>query len=197
MGRGEAVCAIGTGLSPRCEPEMKVGEMAKNYDFRYLRVLVVDDSRFMTRVVTQILKAMGVGHVHTAHSGYDGFLAAKEFGPDIVISDWDMDGGEGPELVHLLRSDEDSPCPYVNILMLTGFAERKRVLEARDFGITEFLTKPVSAKALYSRIVAMVERPRAFVRVGDAYFGPDRRRIANEDYGGPERRLPVDYAEIG
>lgn len=171
--------------------------MAKNYDFRYLRVLVVDDSRFMTRVVTQILKALGVGHVETAHSGFDAFQVAKEFGPDIVISDWDMEGGEGPELVRLLRNGDDSPCPYVNILMLTGFAERKRVLEARDFGITEFLTKPVSAKALYARLVAMVERPRSFVRVGEDYFGPDRRRIANEDYKGPERREPVDYAEIG
>lgn len=170
--------------------------MAKNYDFRYLRVLVVDDSRFMTRVVTQILKALGVGQVEAAHSGADGYQMAKEFVPDIVISDWDMDGGEGPELVNLLRNATDSPCPYVNIIMLTGFAERRRVLEARDFGITEFLTKPVSAKGLYSRLVAMVERPRPFVRVQSEYFGPDRRRAANEDYKGPERRA-TDFAEIG
>lgn len=170
--------------------------MAKNYDFRYLRVLVVDDSRFMTRVVTQILKALGVGQVEAAHSGADGYQMAKEFVPDIVISDWDMDGGEGPELVNLLRNSDDSPCPYVNIIMLTGFAERRRVLEARDFGITEFLTKPVSAKGLYSRLVALVERPRPFVRVQSEYFGPDRRRVANEDYKGPERRA-TDFAEIG
>jgi two-component system chemotaxis response regulator CheY len=170
--------------------------MAKDYDFRYLRVLVVDDSKFMTRVVSQILKAMGVGHVEMAHSGQEAFEVAKDFQPDIVISDWDMEDGEGPDLVTRLRTDPDSPNQYVNVIMLTGFAERRRVLAARDFGITEFLTKPVAAKSLYSRIVAMVERPRPFVRVDETYFGPDRRRAANEDYKGPERRNE-DFADIG
>lgn len=170
--------------------------MSKNYDFRFLRVLVVDDSKFMIRVVTQILKALGVGQVDTASSGSEAFIRCREVPPDIVISDWDMDDGAGPELVDSLRNDPDSPCPYVNIVMLTGFAEKRRVIAARDFGITEFLTKPVSAKALYARLVALVERPRPFVRVGDAYFGPDRRRAANEDYKGPERR-DSDFAEIG
>ncbi len=81
MGRGEAVCAIGTGLSPRCEPEMKVGEMAKNYDFRYLRVLVVDDSRFMTRVVTQILKAMGSVMSTPPIPAMTGFLRRRNSAP--------------------------------------------------------------------------------------------------------------------
>ncbi|MEQ8443557.1 MAG: response regulator [Alphaproteobacteria bacterium] len=168
----------------------------KNYDFRFLRVLVVDDSKFMTRVVSQVLKALGVGHIETSNSGMDAFQVAKDFGPDVVISDWDMDGGEGPELVNMLRNAEDSPCPYVNIIMLTGYAERRRVLQARDFGITEFLTKPVSAKALLMRLINIVEQPRPFVRVHDEYFGPDRRRAANEDYKGPERRND-DVAEIG
>jgi len=168
----------------------------KNYDFRFLRILVVDDSKFMTRVVSQVLKALGVGHIETAHSGNEAFQAAKDFSPDIVISDWDMEGGEGPELVSLLRNADDSPCPYVSIIMLTGFAERRRVMQARDFGITEFLTKPVSAKALLSRLINIVEKPRPFVRVHNQYFGPDRRRVANEDYKGPERRND-DVAEIG
>lgn len=171
--------------------------MPRNYDFRFLRILVVDDSRFMTRVVSQILKELGVGHVETAHSGTEAFAIARDFEPDVVISDWDMEGGAGPELVNQLRNAEDSPCRYVNVIMLTGYAERRRVLAARDFGITEFLTKPVSAKAIYARLVAMVERPRPFVRVTDDYFGPDRRRAANEDYAGPERRAQGDIAEIG
>ena len=73
----------------------------------------------------------------------------------------------------------------------------RRVIAARDFGITEFLSKPVSAKALHARLVALVERPRPFVRVGRDYFGPDRRRAANESYSGAERRAPEDYADLG
>lgn len=168
--------------------------MSKNYDFQHIRALVVDDSRFMTRVVSQVLEAIGVGTIATAHSGLEAFERAKEFGPDLIISDWDMENGEGPELVDLIRNADDSPCPYVSIIMLTGFAEKRRVLAARDFGITEFLTKPISTKALYSRLVALVERPRPFVRVDDDYFGPDRRRL-EAAYRGSDRRAS-DFAEI-
>tara|TARA_A100000171_G_scaffold47325_1_gene53197 strand:- start:68 stop:598 length:531 start_codon:yes stop_codon:yes gene_type:complete len=171
--------------------------VARNYDFRNLRVLVVDDSQFMIRVVSNILEALGVGSVFSATSGRDGFETACRYSPDIVISDWDMDGGEGPELVNLLRNDPSSPDPYVNVIMLTGYAEMRRVIAARDFGITEFLSKPVSAKALHARLVALVERPRPFVRVGRDYFGPDRRRAANESYSGAERRAPEDFADLG
>ncbi|MDF1747549.1 MAG: response regulator [Alphaproteobacteria bacterium] len=171
--------------------------MATNYDFRNLRVLVVDDSHFMTRVVSNILEALGVGSVYSAHSGHDGFDAACRYRPDVVISDWDMDGGEGPELVNLLRHHPTSPDPFVSVIMLTGFAEMRRVLAARDFGITEFLSKPVSAKALHARLVSLVERPRPFVRVARDYFGPDRRRAANEDYYGADRRGTEDFADIG
>lgn len=168
--------------------------MGMNYDFRNIRALVVDDSRFMTRVVSQVLQAVGVGTVATAHSGYEGFEYAKDFCPDLIVSDWDMDDGAGPELVDMIRNRSDSPCPYVSIIMLTGFAEKRRVLAARNFGITEFLTKPISTKALYSRLVSLVERPRPFIRVEDDYFGPDRRRMVAE-FRGADRR-GTEYAEI-
>lgn len=170
----------------------------RNYDFRLLRVLVVDDSLFMTRVVSQMLKALGVGAIRECHSGNEAYFIAQEFQPDIIITDWDMDGGEGPDLVRRLRQDPESPCPFVHVIMLTGFAEKRRVLAARDFGITEFLTKPVAAKGLYARIIEIIDRPRAFVRVNDDYFGPDRRRAANQGYRGPERRDPdEEFADVG
>ena len=170
---------------------------AKHYNFRNLRVLTVDDSRFMTRVVQQVLKTLGIGDIAMAHSGYEAWDLLSDFQPDLVISDWDMDDGQGPELVQRIRMDPSSPCPYVSVIMLTGYAERRRVLAARDFGITEFLTKPVSAKALYARLVAMVENPRPFIRVGESYFGPDRRRgsALGQSYKGTERRSD-DFAMI-
>jgi len=71
--------------------------------------------------------------------------------------------------------------------MLTGHSEKKRVIAARDAGVTEFLAKPISAKALYQRILNIVANPRPFIRTKN-YFGPDRRRNANPNYAGPERR---------
>jgi two-component system chemotaxis response regulator CheY len=71
--------------------------------------------------------------------------------------------------------------------MLTGHSEKKRVMAARDAGITEIMVKPISAKALYQRILNVVANPRAFIRT-KSYFGPDRRRSVSSNYVGPERR---------
>ena len=65
--------------------------------------------------------------------------------------------------------------------MLTGHADVQRVVDARDAGVNEFMAKPVSAQALYTRMASMVERPRPFVKT-ETYFGPDRRR---QDTGPP------------
>jgi two-component system, chemotaxis family, chemotaxis protein CheY len=61
------------------------------------------------------------------------------------------------------------------------------VIAARDAGVTEFLAKPLSAKALYQRVLNVVANPRPFIKT-KTYFGPDRRRNVKENYNGPERR---------
>jgi hypothetical protein len=61
------------------------------------------------------------------------------------------------------------------------------VIKARDAGVTEFLAKPISAKALYNRILHIILNPRPFIKT-ETYFGPDRRRNVNAKYSGPERR---------
>ena len=71
--------------------------------------------------------------------------------------------------------------------MLTGHSEKARVVGARDAGVTEFLVKPISAKALYERIFNVIANPRPFIKT-KTYFGPDRRRTVNQNYVGPERR---------
>ena len=70
--------------------------------------------------------------------------------------------------------------------MLTSQGAYERVQKARDTGVTEYLIKPVTANALYSRIVNVIQNPRQFVRVSE-YFGPDRRRTT-QDFTGEERR---------
>jgi DNA-binding response OmpR family regulator len=87
----------------------------------------------------------------------------------------------------MIRQPGANANPYVPIIMLTGHSEKKRVVSARDAGITEFLAKPISAKALYERILNVVANPRPFIKT-KSYFGPDRRRNSNPNYVGPERR---------
>jgi DNA-binding response OmpR family regulator len=68
--------------------------------------------------------------------------------------------------------------------MLTGHSEKKRVIAARDAGVTEFLAKPISAKGLYQRILNVVANPRPFIKT-KTYFGPDRRRNTNPPISAP------------
>ena len=70
---------------------------------------------------------------------------------------------------------------------MTAFSSVKRVAIARDSGITEFLRKPFTAEALYKRIEAIVEKPRPFV-LSDNFTGPDRRRKADKDFKGTDKR---------
>src|SRR5581483_11468752 len=114
---------------------------------------------------------------------------------DIAIVDWVMEPMDGLEFVRQVRSAEDSPNPFLPIIMMTGHTERHRIFKARDAGVTEFLAKPITAKTLLLRLMNIIEHPRPFVRA-KGYFGPDRRR-RSEDYSGPERRgqsKPVDGA---
>ena len=157
------------------------------YDFRELRVLVVEDNLPMLELTRSLLLTFGVGHVFTARSGEEGFTVMCSNNPDIVIADWMMRPMNGLELTQMIRRDPRSPNPFIPIILLTGFSEVNLVMEARDSGVTEFLVKPYNSRDLYRRLVQVIERPRQFVRSGN-FFGPDRRRKGDEEYTGPERR---------
>jgi CheY-like chemotaxis protein len=156
------------------------------YRFDRLRVLVVDDNVHMRRLVITILQAFGVQQIHEAGSGESAWETVRELNPDIIILDWVMEGMSGVDLVRMLRSDSQSPNPFVPVIMLTGHTSLEHVRQARDAGANEFIAKPVSVKTMMSRLAAVIEHPRPFVRTS-RYFGPCRRRRQDE-HQGPERR---------
>jgi DNA-binding response OmpR family regulator len=158
-------------------------------DLSRLCVLIVDDNTHMRLIVTEILRSLGVGTIKAAADGADALKMMRVVEADIVIADIDMAPLDGLELTRLLRTSKDSPNPYVPIIMLTGHTEAFRVVEARDAGIDEFLAKPISVSSLYSRMRAVIERRRLYIR-SKGYVGPDRRR-RDTDFrksGGTERR---------
>lgn len=138
-------------------------------------VLIVDDSRVMRELLTVILRGCGVGRICEAGDGEAGLEAIRDLKPDIVFADWMMQPMDGHEFVRKVRQDPDSPNPLLPIIMITGHSEAKRVRAARDAGATEFLAKPVTAKAVARRLEAIIHLPRPFVRTSQ-FFGPDRRR---------------------
>lgn len=138
-------------------------------------VLIVDDNQYMRKVIRNLLVNLGVKNVHEAADGIAGLEAIRTYAPDIVLLDWEMPLLNGAELVRIVRSPGVFPVPEVPIIMLTGHGERWRVVEASRLGVNEFLKKPVSGKALLDRIVSILAKPRAMVRLGD-YYGPEPRR---------------------
>jgi two-component system chemotaxis response regulator CheY len=156
-------------------------------DFNRLRFVVVDDNAHMRRILRTLLHGFGAREVVEAEDGAAGLEAYNNHVPDIVITDWAMPIFDGIELTQMIRQPGANANPFVPIIMLTGHSEKSRVVAARDAGVTEFLVKPLSSRALYERIVSIVVNPRPFVRT-KTYFGPDRRRNTTAGYSGPERR---------
>jgi two-component system, chemotaxis family, chemotaxis protein CheY len=156
-------------------------------DFNKLRFLVIDDNAHMRRILRTLLHGFGARDVYEAEDGAAGLEAYTHYMPDIVLCDWAMPIFDGLELAQMIRQPGANGNPFVPIIMLTGHSERKRVMAARDAGITEFMAKPISANALYQRLLNVVANPRAFIKT-KTYFGPDRRRSNGTGYVGPERR---------
>lgn len=156
-------------------------------DLRPLRFLVVDDNPHMLKIVRTILNAFGVTNIYEALSGLEAIEIARNEPIDIIITDYQMDGMNGVQLIKTLRDQNKIANPLVPIIMLSAYSEKTRVFEARDAGSTEFCCKPVTAKDLFAKISMIIDRPRPFVRT-KVYFGPDRRRHDPSKYRGPERR---------
>ncbi|WP_166934062.1 response regulator [Rhizomicrobium electricum] len=162
--------------------------------FDKLRILVVDDNQHMRKLVVAVLQAVGVRDLFEAADGEHAWRALRDTNPDIIVLDWQMDGMTGLEFARLVRNSPRSPNVYVPIIMLTGHTHVEHVRQARDAGVNEFLAKPVTVKAILSRLVNVVEHPRPFIRT-KTYFGPCRRRRALTAYAGPERRKEPTFVD--
>jgi CheY-like chemotaxis protein len=117
--------------------------------------------------------------VYEAPDGPAGLEMIRNNQPDVVIVDWQMPGLDGAAFVRMVRSPETFPYPDIPIIMLTGHGERSRVVEAIQIGVNEFLLKPVSTKALQSRLISVLTKPRPVVKSG-GYYGPVPRTLINK-----------------
>ena len=158
-----------------------------NYNLEVLSVLVVDDDLNMHAIVKALLNAMRITKIKFCADVPKAFDTMYNSCPDIIITDWAMRPLDGLDFTRMVRRCNT---PYVPIILLTGHTDMRRVIEARDAGVNEFLAKPVSIMSLHSRIVSIVKTPRPFIRT-EMFFGPDRRRRQDPDYDGPERRLQI------
>lgn len=157
------------------------------FNFKKLRILLVEDSAPMRKIVEAVLNALEVGHVDTAENGEQGFELFCEHNHDVIITDWQMEPMDGIELTCKIRTDSKSPNKKVPIILASGHIGLEWINKARDGGVSELLIKPFSANDLAKRISYVVNKPRKFVECG-AFFGPERRRKDDPKYKGDERR---------
>ena len=164
-------------------------------DFNRLRFLVIDDNAHMRRILRTLLHGFGTREVYEAEDGATGLEAFTHYMPDIILVDWVMPIFDGLELTQMIRQPGANANPYVPIIMLSGHSEKKRIVTARDAGVTEFLAKPISAKALYERIggvlaVADLARHRQAVEMRHLLVEEDDVRLELAD-------IVDDLARIG
>ena len=155
--------------------------------FDLLKILLVDDNQHMRMLLTEILRALGVRQIFEAMDGAEALQMMRETEMDLVMTDLTMGPLDGIDFVNLLRNSPDSPAPFAPVIMITGHSTMRRVAEARDAGVNEFLAKPVTARGVIHRINLIIEHPRPFIRCA-TYFGPDRRRRQDPAFSGPWRR---------
>jgi len=152
-----------------------------------LKVLVVDDNQHMTNIVKTILRGFDVKDPFDAQNADEALELLRSQPIDLIVLDYALELIDGCQLTRMIRTGIDSSHTFAPIIMLTAYAERSKVEAARDAGVTEFCAKPVTATELYRKVCAVINTPRSFIRT-PIYFGPDRRRRSNDNYGGEERR---------
>jgi CheY-like chemotaxis protein len=155
-------------------------------------VLIVDDNDNMREIISVMLKAAGIKKIKAVADGEEAIRTLSWFSADIAVVDYNMSPVNGVEFTRFIRSSPLSPNPFLPIILMTGHAERAKVMAARDAGIHEFMVKPITARGLLGRFNTVLAKPRPFVRTA-RYFGPDRRRLSAENYDGPMLRS-TDWA---
>jgi two-component system chemotaxis response regulator CheY len=150
-------------------------------NFPRLKVLVVDDIASVRMLLRGQLGCFGINDIVEAQDGFSGLETLTRKTVDIVITDLAMRPMDGVEFTRRLRADSQAKNANVPILMVSSHTDRPLVKGALDAGITQFLAKPLTTKALGARLTAIVEGAGAQVQSG-SFTGPDRRRVFEHNF---------------
>lgn len=142
------------------------------------RILVVDDETQITRVLKTTLSSQGY-EVKTATDGNEGFNAAMDWLPDLIITDLSMPQMNGVELCRAVRERSQVP-----IIVLSVRGDEKNKIEALDAGADDYVTKPFSTNELLARVRANLRRVAATkesvsepIEQGDFFIDPESRIV--------------------
>jgi len=115
-----------------------------------LKFLVVDDFSTMRRIIKNLLHDLGYPNVTEADDGKTALPMLQAGGFDFLISDWNMPGMSGLELVKAVR--QDAKLAKMPVLMLTAEAKREQIIEAAQAGVNGYVIKPFTAETLKEKL---------------------------------------------
>jgi two-component system, chemotaxis family, chemotaxis protein CheY len=115
-----------------------------------LNFLVVDDFSTMRRIIKNLLHDLGYANVTEADDGNTALPLLKEGNFDFLITDWNMPGMPGLELLKQVRAD--ARLAKLPVLMLTAEAKREQIVEAAQAGVSGYVIKPFTAATLKEKI---------------------------------------------
>ncbi|MBU1337155.1 MAG: response regulator [Alphaproteobacteria bacterium] len=158
-------------------------------------VLVADHSPHMAALISVMLRSLGRRDIREAYDASKAMIELRRRIFDVLIIDDDLQGMDGVVFTKKLRACVDCQNRYIPIIMMSAAPDAKRIADARDAGVTEFLRKPFAANHLQTRLTSIETHPRTFIEAAK-YKGPDRRRKIVE-IGDHERRAAADVPKAG
>lgn len=132
----------------------------ERYDLRPLKVLVIDDEPAMLEVLKGILSRCGVGDIKTSTDAAMAFEQMRYRVPDMILVDWEMEPLDGGDFMRLVRSDSRFQDRDIGLFVITGFPEEWRVTQAVRAGADDFIAKPVSTRAVKTKLIRYIDRKR-------------------------------------
>jgi two-component system chemotaxis response regulator CheY len=115
-----------------------------------LRFLVVDDFSTMRRMVRVVLHELGYENVTEAEDGSSALPILKQGGIDFLVTDWNMPGMQGLELLKAVRADPK--LAKLPVLLVTAEAKRDQIVAAAQAGVSGYVLKPFTAQTLKAKI---------------------------------------------
>jgi len=126
-----------------------------------LEVLIVEDRQVMLKILRRLLVQLGFVHLDEAANGLEALerIAKKRY--DLILSDWNMDGMSGFDLLKTLRArPETQATPFV---LVTAEAKRENILAARAAGASGYLVKPFKLDLLEKTLDSVLSPNAGFV----------------------------------
>lgn len=121
-----------------------------------IKILVVDDFSTMRRIIKNLLRDLGFTNVEEADDGKTALPILQQGSIEFLITDWNMPGMTGIDLLKTVRAD--AALSHIPVLMVTAEAKREQIIAAAQAGVNGYVVKPFTAAVLKEKIDKIFER---------------------------------------